>query len=460
MSDFLSKFSKDNYKNDGEEKKEEKTEQKTEEKKQEPKPKQEKKEMVEEPKRVEYEDEVHEIDPTYRKKRRLKFLIIALVSVVLIIASVFIYYTLSHVNIPNLVGKSISESRIWADKHNITFNVKQEFNVEHRANTVIKQKNKPGSKVKKGGMYELTLSKGADPDEKIKLPDFKTMDIDQANEWIEKNKATSINIVTKFDDKVEARQFISFEIRDKTVKKDNYKRKDNAILYYSQGKEEFEKNISVIDFSKKTKQEIQSWAQENGAKVVFEEKPSSSIEKGKVVSQSVSKDTMVAKNEEIKIVISTGVAVTVPDFNYMTMEKASDFKGMNVIIRTRFSNSIKYGKLISQSVEKGKLVKDNSSKDIILVYSIGRPYIDDLRKEKTEKDLQKYFFDEFESKGANINYVVYYIDSTEKKGTVVAQSTFNRFLPLRYTIKIGVSRGRTGTNLPSNRIDNSVNYSK
>ncbi len=58
-----------------------------------------------------------------------------------------------------------------------------------------------------------------------------------------------------------------------------------------------------------------------------------------------------------------------------------------------------------------------------------------------EGDLQKLFFDEFRSKGANISYQVRYVNSAEPYGTIVGMSKFNQFLPLEDTITFDISLG-------------------
>jgi hypothetical protein len=76
-----------------------------------------------------------------------------------------------------------------------------------------------------------------------------------------------------------------------------------------------------------------------------------------------------------------------------------------------------------------------------VIYSQGQPYLNDLRGTTVEGELPKLFFEEYQSKGANINYAVYYVDGEEPKGTVVKMSHYGQFLPLECTVEIGISRG-------------------
>src|SRR5699024_2809670 len=83
-----------------------------------------------------------------------------------------------------------------------------------------------------------------------------------------------------------------------------------------------------------------------------------------------------------------------------------------------------------------------------VVYSEGRPYIRDLRGSTNEGELAKLFFEEFESKGANIYYEVYYCDSAAPKGQVVEMSTYGQFISIGSTVWIGISLGNLTEVIP------------
>jgi eukaryotic-like serine/threonine-protein kinase len=60
------------------------------------------------------------------------------------------------------------------------------------------------------------------------------------------------------------------------------------------------------------------------------------------------------------------------------------------------------------------------------------------------------FFEEYQSKGADIKYIVKYVWAPEVKGTVVSMSKFNEFVPMTYTVEIRVSNN---TSAPPNPTD-------
>ena len=387
-------------------------------------------------------EEVIETDPTYKKKKIRKYTLIALISILSVSLLYFGYYQLTHVEVPNFEGKELAEVREWTSENGVKLQVEQKYDFDKAANAVIHQ-NVKNKKIKKGKELVVDASLGPDPDEGIALADFKSMKIKDAKSWISEKKAENLAIIEEYSDKVPAGDYIKFEITNKDVKAENYKRKDKAKVYFSKGKEVFEKDISVPDFTGKAKDEVTEWAKKNDITLKVDEADSDKIENGKVISQNIGKDTKVAKKDSMAITVSTGKAMIVPDFSQFTSEEAdAKANGLQVQVKQVFSDDVPYGRFISQSVEIGKKYTEKDEKPVIqVVYSFGKPYMKDLRDNTLEGDLQKIFYDEYQSKGANITYQVYYVDSTVTKGTVVNMSQYNEFLPTNSVVQIGISKG-------------------
>lgn len=166
------------------------------------------------------------------------------------------------------------------------------------------------------------------------------------------------------------------------------------------------------------------------------------------MGQSVAANEKVAKKSKLTVQVSAGKGITVPDFSTLTMTQAASVTGLTVIVRQVYGDS-PYGSLISQSQKAGTELTEKDDKNVEVVYSAGSPYIRDLSG-KNEGDLQQYFYDEFRSKGAEIYFTSYYVNSDQPKGTVVAQSAKETWLPLAYTVEVGISNGAyfTGTVTP------------
>lgn len=402
-----------------------------------------------------FQTEETEFDPTYKKRQRKKYTIIAVASTIAVCLLFFLYYQLTHVKVPDFAEKEISEVRTWGQEEGVVIKVDQAYDFETEVNAVISQDVTAGKKIKKGKTLTVKGSLGADPEEKIELPDFSKMKKEAATDWIAENKAENISLIEAFDDKIAKGEFIKQEAANKELDLAEYQRKDRLSVYYSKGKEVFEKNIEVPEFKGKPLAEVEEWAKKNEVKLKIEKDFSGDVAVDTVISQETKKGTKIAKQDEFILHVSKGKAIEVPDFSNYTMDQASTIEsGLTIIVKSVYSSDVSYGCFLSQSVEAGKKYTEGDDLPVVeVVYSQGQPYMKDLRGNTLEGDLPKLFFDEYQSKGAYIYYSVYYVDSSEPKGTVVEMSSYGQFLPMETTIYIGISLGNLQAEVPSYTAD-------
>uniref|UniRef100_UPI00403FACC8 PASTA domain-containing protein n=1 Tax=Candidatus Enterococcus willemsii TaxID=1857215 RepID=UPI00403FACC8 len=467
MSDFLSNFTKNNYDGQKKEPSEKKAIPAEElEESAAPEPAVEEP-VIEETEKVEeapvsrrakkeapvsrFQTEETEFDPTYKKRQRKKYLFIGTGAALLALILFFTYYQLTHVKVPDFVNKDVSEVRSWGTEEGVAIEVEQKYDFDMDVNKVISQAVKPDKKIKKGKTLNIVGSLGADPEEQLTLPDFSKLSKKEATAWIDENKAENISLIESFDESIEAGKFIKQEVANKELKLEDYKRKDRLSVYYSKGKETFEKNIEVPDFKGKTIADVTEWTKKNEVKLKRVDDFSSEIKVDEVISQETAKGEKIAKQDEFVVHISKGKAITVPDYSKYTMEEAANIEAkIPVVLKNVYTSDVSYGQFISQSEEAGKEYGEGDTiPPVEIVYSLGQPYIKDLRGSTQEGDLPKLFFDEYQSKGAYINYQVYYVDSEQPKGTVVEMSQYGQFLPLETTISIGISLGNLKPTTPT-----------
>ncbi|MDL4843157.1 Stk1 family PASTA domain-containing Ser/Thr kinase [Aquibacillus rhizosphaerae] len=388
-----------------------------------------------------------EIDPTYQKKKRRKMLLLIVGSVLALVLVFSIYYNAVHVEAEEFVDKPVSDARAWATTNDIEMELTEEYSMEHDSNRIISQSVLAGESIRKGKTISLISSLGPDPEAVIPLPDFTAMNQSEVESWIEENKAENLQLVTEFSDEVEEDNFIKLVIRDTSIDEAEYRRKDSAAVYFSKGKEVFEKNIVVPDFTGVTKAEVEQWAKTNEIDMKYENKDSNSVEVDQVISQSVAAEEKVAKRDEMKVVVSIGKASVVPNFAQLTVEEASSYPGLTVTVKQKYHANVSYGGLISQSVDAGTKLTESDDTNVTVVYSEGRPYLGDYRG-MLEGELAKTFYETYKSKGADISYIVKYVDAPEVKGTVVGMSKFNEFVPMTYTVEIKVSKNASAASSP------------
>ena len=383
-----------------------------------------------------------EIDLDYRRKKKIRLFMIIAGSILACILLYFIYYAIVHVEVEDFVGEPLSDARAWANDNDVEVKVEQEYSMEHDTNRIISQSVLAGKKIKKGNTLTLTSSLGPDPEEVIPLADFSVMSQSEAQQWINDHKAENLRIVTEYSEEVEAGEFIKLTIRDSAIDPSDYMRRDSAVIYYSRGEESFEKNITVPNFVGMMREEVEKWAETNEIDMSYEEADSDTIEVGSIVSQSVSAEELVARRDKMEVVVSKGKAIIVPNFWGLTQDEATmNFPDLNVTVKTVYHAEVAYGTLISQSVAADTKLTVDDDNQVTVTYSLGRPYLRDMRGQ-LEGDLPSLFFEEYQSKGANIKYTIKVVDSAEEKGTVVGMSKYNEFVPLNYTVEIRISNNK------------------
>jgi serine/threonine-protein kinase len=376
-----------------------------------------------------------EVDRSYSKRKTLRTFLIAVTVIILALAGLYAFNIMNQVTLKNFVGTPLNDAKTWGISNKITIEVETHYSLEQENDHIISQNHAPGQTIQKGAVLTIQVSKGPDPDERLHLPNFTNMTSSQLSDWKTQHKATNANIMQEYSETIATGQYIRKEFNNTAVTESNYTRKDSLLIYISKGPAA--KNIEVPDFKEKAKAEVTAWAGKNDIETEFTEAASDKIPKDMVISQSISPGEKIAAQTKITITLSQGKTITIPNFSTLTKEEAGAQSDIAVTVKTRYSATVPYGKLISQSQPAGKKLTDETPK-VTVIYSEGEPYIDNLVG-KTEKDLQSYFFD-LTSKGANITYNVVYVDSSEPKGQVVWASPKSQFVGMTAHVTVHVSR--------------------
>ncbi|HCT63307.1 MAG TPA: hypothetical protein DIC19_04315 [Erysipelotrichaceae bacterium] len=464
MSDFLSKFTKSEYDKTVEEKevliqsepprkKEEKEKKSKEEKKKEKKLAKQlevEPEDIEEPtpvvvstRRSSHIEETT-IDPSYKANQRKKW-IGAVVGVVLFIAlGTAFYYFINQVRIPDYVGKPVSELKAWANRNDVTLEISEVFSLEVSKDYIISVDPLANTKIQKGSNMKVAISKGADPDELILVPDFTGNTYFQIQEWLSTNKINNLRITYEYNDDIPANEFIRIVFNDKNTKPETYTRKDYGLIYVSNGPEVFTPNIEVPDWATAHQDVsiVQAWANQNQIDLTIV-KVSSNVVVGGVISQSVAPKAMVAKKSKLTVTISQGEAVIVPDFSKIKKEDAASMSVSGYTLRYvemyQPKGGATYGSLIWQDVTPGTRISPMNTKEVVVTvyYSLGQPY---LTKLGSEREIPEFIYNE-NLKSANFTYEIQPVSNAAEKGTIVEMSPSNQFVDPGQHIIFKVSTG-------------------
>ena len=374
-------------------------------------------------------------DKGFHKRKMVKLGIIGISAIAVMVVIFFIFRMFNSVEVKDFTNTTFQSAESWGLQNRVTVQRRDAYNLEYEENHIFGQNIEYGTTVQRGAVIILDVSKGADMNEVIDLPDFEEMTTGEINTWRTQMRThQAVQIRQESHETIEAGQFIALE-HAPAVDLNNFTRNDRLTVVMSEGP----RLLTMPNFVGRNKADVEEWAEENDLSVQFEQRPEADAEPGSVLQQNIEPRDRFSIQDEIIITISAGQAIIVPNFANLSQEDALEVEGLQITRRDRFSTSVPFGRLIEQSVSAGtELIGEDLS--VTLVYSLGRPFMENLVGMQ-ENIIPAHIFDEFISRGANITYVIRYVDSYEPKGQIVAMSRYSQWIGLNDNITFDVSRG-------------------
>jgi len=320
----------------------------------------------------------HEVkqDKKHGKRTLIRTIVIACSLIVLSSVALAIYHMSSMVEVPNFIGRPAQEANTWALANRISLNLDNDYSIYVDEGHVIHQNVIEGNMLRRGSSLSLLISAGPDMNEILTLPDFASMTIQEIREWRSVNQVSSASIMEEYNDSIYAGRLVRKEFASPAVNESNFTRNDGLLLFMSRGQEDPERVARIP---------------------------------------------------------------VIPDFTGYLRDQVGTFSGLTVQVVSQFDMEIPYGRLVSQSIEPGtRITQDNN--EITLIFSLGRPYIEDLRGQ-LENVIAPYFY-QYTLGGADITYSIRYVWSEEPRGTIVRITHFNQWLELDTHVEIQVSNRR------------------
>lgn len=266
----------------------------------------------------------------------------------------------------NFQNKTISEALKWAKENNIEVNQIYEYSDNIEEYHIITQDIYPNTLLKKVDKITFTVSYGPNYDKIISLPNMVGWNIDDAMKTINDNFLNNVNIDYEVNEEKEKdtiiEQSISGQIR----------RNDEVNIKVSLGSTDDLEPVEMINLKNKSLMDATLWLKRHGIKYELVYVFSDEIVKNYVADQETdSGETVNPKDDTVKLIISKGKKIVVPDLTKLSVDEATEWiinNNLKVKFETKYDSNIEAGKIIeadykeNDEIEAGTLITITTSK--------------------------------------------------------------------------------------------------
>ena len=266
----------------------------------------------------------------------------------------------------NFQNKTISEALKWAKENNIEVNQIYEYSDNIEEYHIITQDIYPNTLLKKVDKITFTVSYGPNYDKIISLPNMVGWNIDDAMKTINDNFLNNVNIDYEVNEEKEKdtiiEQSISGQIR----------RNDEVNIKVSLGSTDDLEPVEMINLKNKSLMDATLWLKRHGIKYELVYVFSDEIAKNYVADQETDPGkTVNPKYDTVKLIISKGKKIVVPDLTKLSVDEATEWiinNNLKVKFETKYDSNIEAGKIIeadykeNDEIEAGTLITITTSK--------------------------------------------------------------------------------------------------
>lgn len=269
----------------------------------------------------------------------------------------------SSVEVEDFRDRSITEVMKWASNNKVEIIQEYEFNDMVGEYKVISQNHPAGTKVKSISSLTVSVCEGPSPYKELILPNMVSWDTERVIDFVNSNYLSNVNV-----------QFVeSGEPQYTVIEQDkigNVRRNEEINLVFSIGEEiNYEEKFKLIDFTNKSKFETILYLKQHYMGYELVEEYSKDIKKGNVMDQSIKAGTMVKVNDWIKITISKGPEITVPDLIKYSVDEITNWiikNKLKIKFVNKYDSVIKKNGVISASYKKGDKIPQGTVVEVTI----------------------------------------------------------------------------------------------
>lgn len=292
-----------------------------------------------------------------------------LASITLIIMNCFeLALQFNLINMPNqklenFTSKSLTEVVKYAEKNNIELTQIYEYSDMIEEYKIIGQNIESGTNLKKVKKLTVAVSEGANPDKEVIIPNMLTWSDEAVIKFVKENNLNNVEV--EFTE--------SAKLKNTVIEQEgtgNRKRSDLLKLTFSLGEKEEITDTKLIDLTNKSKFEAEFWLKQHAISYEIEKDFSSKVKRDYTVKQSEKPGILVKPNEtKIKLTISKGPKIKVPDLKKMSMTELTEWiikNKLKIEFTDQYDDKIKDNHVIKANYNKGDIIEQKTLISITL----------------------------------------------------------------------------------------------
>lgn len=255
--------------------------------------------------------------------------------------------------VPDFSNRSLTEVMKWASKNNILVNQDYEYSDMIQEYRVISQSVDSGKSVSGIKEIDISISDGPNPYKEIIVPSMIGWDDERVINFVKDNYLENVNV-----EFVKSSKPVDTVIEQSSS--GSLKRNDELKITFSYGEELGYEGYNLMDFTNKSKFEIEFFMKQHQLKYEFEYVFSSKIKRGFGVKQNIEPGVKVNVNDTVvKVSISKGPKIIVPDLSKMSVNEITEWAIKNKL-KLDFKDSY------DDTVKEGEIIKtDKNEKDVL-----------------------------------------------------------------------------------------------
>lgn len=258
---------------------------------------------------------------------------------------------------------SIEKALNWADANHITVEQVYDDSDTVEEYHIIKQNIYPNVLASSIQNVEFTVSSGPDYNKETVIPNMEGWNLEEVIQIIDDNFLNNVTI--DFETSEETPKDVVIE----QSRKGNMKRNDEMHLKISMGNEANNSDIAMEDLKNVTEFKATLWLKRNNIPYEITRTFSSKVKKGNVLAQEPKKGTQVNNSQKVKLTISRGKKIEVPDLQKMDQKEITKWiiqNRLKIEFIDRYDTKVKKGKVIEVSHKKKEIIEEGTTIKVTL----------------------------------------------------------------------------------------------